>query len=918
MHLLEKIKEQLGKPYHDLEFLLQCFKEVLEKMGDCDLIPYIPWNGLYEELPTITNTRQLRVVSVAYQLLNIAEVNGAVQNRRKQENTDPASVNGLFAANLLWLKNKGLDDQQIASRLHEVHVEPVLTAHPTEAKRPEILEQYRKLYLLVVKRENTSLSNFEQDDIRKDIIETLNHIWRIDEIFLEKPDVKSELGNIMYYLRNVFPDALSVLDRRFYQSWKSVGFNTHLISETNALPKISFGNWVGGDRDGHPLVSAKITSETLETLKLSAFEIVRSRLVNLARSLSFYISSEEAPEILRNRVGELIEEIGVRAEPSLKKYKHEFFRLYVNLLILKLPIDPSVSRLVTIDEQSYSYRFSRQLIKDLEILQASLIANEAGTIAWSQVRHVIRLIQTTGFHLAKIDIRQNSRYHEKVIEQLIQSSGTLEIPFGLLTENEKTQFLIKELNTLRPFARDFKNLPDEARNLLETYQVIEQFINRHSPTSVGSFIVSMTRGVHDLLAIYLLAREAGLMHRFNDNISSVIHIVPLFETITDLNQSAWILDQYLSISLVMDSLKYQQSIFDRDMPVQEVMIGYSDSNKDGGILASSWYLYKAQEELSEVARKHKIRLRFFHGKGGTISRGAGPIHWFLRSLPPQSHTGMVKITEQGETVEKKYANLLNASYNLELLIAGSLSSLFSTEQPDVQHHSSEILEFLAEKSKIYYSILTQHEWFIQFFSEATPIDAIENSRIGSRPSRRTGKRTLDDLRAIPWVFSWAQARFNITSWFGVGYALNQLKIEKPTLFELLKEQIKFDPLIRYIFTNVDTSLAATNKNIMLIYAEMVTDPECKSEILRMIFDELDLTHQMMDQLLTKPMIQRRKNHFYSTNLRAQPLEQIHRFQVKLIQQWRSERESDPIKSESTLIDILRTINAIANAVGTTG
>jgi len=485
-----------------------------------------------------------------------------------------------------------------------------------------------------------------------------------------------------------------------------------------------------------------------------------------------------------------------------------------------------------------------------------------------------------------------------------------------MNENDRLKFINSELLINRPFSRDSRLLKDEAKAVVDTYRVIRKHIEAKSPESVGSFIVSMTRSVSDLLMLYLLMREAGLTDASSGTLAAKLHVVPLFETIEDLENSSLILDSYLSHPVVKNSLTFQQKMRNKTKPVQEVMIGYSDSNKDGGIIASAWNLYKAQKRIVEVGVKHNVRIRFFHGKGGTISRGAGPTHWFLKSLPEGSLSGDVKLTEQGETIERKYAHKTNAAYNLELLVAGvtSLTLLHKLgigSNPELD----EIFDLMSAESLRHYKDLIHDESFGGFLRQATPIDAIESSRIGSRPTRRTGKTSLSDLRAIPWVFSWSQSRFNLTSWYGVGSTLKYLQNDHPAKFNRLQQLLFTDPFVRYVLTNIDTSLAATDEAIINQYSSLVEDQKLKERILGKILSELALTRKMMSLLIVRPLQERRTSHYYSTLMRADALENLHISQIRLLREWRK-NDSSPRPEE--LINLLKSINAIANAMGNTG
>ncbi len=919
MKLLGLLQEKLGKPYADLEYLLTCFREVLEEQNEHALAESIPWLNEHVADETRYTQKHLQVYSICFQLLNIVEVNGAVQSRRKKESEDISGVNGSWGNNLKILKQSGFSENDILAAFPDSQMEAVLTAHPTEAKRPEVLEQFRNLYLLIVKRENSTYTKNEVDEIRHEIKLILHKLWLIGEIFLEKPDVRSELDNVLHYLKNVFPEVIAIIDRKLLQAWQTTGFEMHRINHTNLLPRITFGNWVGGDRDGHPLVTPEITEETLITLRMNAFEIIKAKLTVLSRNLSFYITREKITEKLASKITEYLDAAGDQASALRSKFRNEAYRLYLNLLITRLPVDYSREKVVALIDLPGSYRYSGELINDLVILQDDLSMHGASEIAWSEVRDLIRLVQSIGFHLAKLDIRQNARVHEIAISQMVDVAA-LDFKFQEISEDDRMRFLLEELKSSRPFANYAEDLPPEAASVIQTFRVLKRHTEKYTASSLGNIIVSMTRNVGDLLIPYLFARETGLWRRSEGGHAMFLHVVPLFETIDDLVNSDRMLDEYLSVPIVRESLHAQMEASNRCQLRQDVMIGYSDSNKDGGIMASMWNLYTAQERLAAVARKHQVNIRFFHGKGGTISRGAGPAHWFLRALPPGSLMGQIRITEQGEIIEKKYANLLNAAYNLELLISGTITnSLLHSRQTPEPHPGAPILQFLSDRSSMHYHELISHPYFMQFFSQATPIDAIESSRIGSRPSHRTGTHTLADLRAIPWVFSWSQSRFHITSWYGMGTALEQLKSADPAGFDQLRELVIHDVLVRYIFTNIDTSLAATDEDIMAVYATLVEDENCRNTILEKITGELQKLRDMMGLIIQRSMEVRRTNHYYSTLLRAEPLVYLHRYQVMLLRRWRDYKKAGAKeKEEPVLLEILKSINAIANAIGNTG
>jgi len=915
-----EIKELLGKPYRDLEFMLECLVDVLERNGETELASQIPWlSGSTPDFSGSNRHKLLRLYSIAFQLLNLSEVNGAVQaRRRKHDDQGLASVNGLWGSVLSDLKELGVDQQKILEHFRHIEAEPVLTAHPTEAKRPVVLSLYRQIYLLMLKRENSMYNRFEQQEVKDDIKRILHQLWFIGEIFIEKPALESELENVLHYFYKVFPEVMPMLDYRLEQAWRETGFDPELIRDAAVHPTITFGNWVGGDRDGHPLVTAEVTTFTLRAFRLHAMKLLVAKLDELSEKVSIYCEEECLTPDFILRLEELERELSLEVGTD----QPEPFRYFIRLLKLKLPVAEQQGGGVELIDKPYSYSQSDELLSDLNLLKSTLIRFGAGSLAHDVVQKLIRHLEIFGFHLASLDIRQNSQYHEEALTSLIQS-GIPELYRQLSEKKESLESVIlRELEQNRPFnARTDFLSSEKAREAVEVFHSLRRHIRKYSERALGSFIVSMTRNVTDLFTVFLLSREAGFSKMTPSGLVCPIPVVPLFETITDLKESPHILDQFLSHEVSRKNLEYVREKRNWSVPVQDVMIGYSDSNKDGGILASTWHLYDAQMKLAEVGKKHGVNIRFFHGKGGTISRGAGPTNWFLKSLPHSTLNGLIRVTEQGETIERKYANKVNASYNLELLLAGTAFQTIVNQlaQPEGEPVREQLFSYMAEESYRAFKNLTQHPSFIPFYEQATPIDVIESSKIGSRPSRRRGKRSLEDLRAIPWVFSWTQSRMHISSWYGVGSTLHGMKTEYPEKYSQLKKLVKTDNFIRYVLTNVDTSLAATDEEIMGLYAGLVEDPAVKDEILGILLKELELTRTMMLDLLGSPISQRRVNHYLSTRLRADALLPLHQEQVHLLRLWREAlKKGDNHQAEVLLRDLLRSVNAIASAMGTTG
>lgn len=917
---LELLIKTLGKPYEDLKFLLEALREILVENGEESIASQIPWiNDLPEIEKTDFTEKHIQLYSLVFQLVNMVEVNGAVQQRRKFEDQELSSINGLWANNFKRLKAAKIDEKDIAVRLKGIYVEPVLTAHPTEAKRATVLEHHRELYLLIVQMENQMYTKNELDNIRHNIKQTLFRLWKTGEIFLEKPDVPSEIRNIVHYLTNVFPEVISVMDRRMVQAWEDQGFDEKTLYDLEAWPKLAFGNWVGGDRDGHPLVTDEVTDGALKTLRLNALVVVRRKLTDLVRRLSFTTEIDDLSKELKEKSSALIAELGIRGDEVFARNRGEGFRQYLSLIIAKLPLDTKRGHATEILEYPGSYKESKELVADLKILQNAMRKFGAKSIANDDVHETIRVVETFGFHLAHLDVRQNSDFHDKAIQQLLEAAGFEKTDFANWSEADRIEFISNELKSNRPFTHQKTELGPNAAAVIKSFRVLSEHVDAYGTDALGSLIVSMTRCVSDLLAVYLLARESGLVKQTEDGLVCIIPVVPLLETIDDLENGPEIMKGFLSHPFTERSLQFIQKREGTEKPLQQIMVGYSDSNKDGGIMASQWHLFKAQTKLYETGKQFDVRVQFFHGKGGSISRGAGPTHYFINSLPHSSLDGTLRLTEQGETIAQKYANKVNAEYNLELLVSTtaekSIRNYFSERKP---HPQADIFEKLSNDSKAHYENLMHEEGFVPYFREATPIDAIESSKIGSRPAKRTGANTLDDLRAIPWVFSWSQSRYNMTSWYGVGTALKNLRDGDPEVYDQFKKAVKHDAFIRYVLTNVDTSLAATDEKVMAQYASLVTNEELKKKFSDMFFSELALAREMLLEVLGADIVERRKNHHYSNLLRSSLMTHLHTRQVALLKKWREEKKANSPEAEKTQVRLMLTINGIASAMRNTG
>lgn len=905
----------------DVRFLLATFRQVLEEAGKHELARTLPWQDEQDRATgTIAPEQLAQAYSIAFQLLSMVEQNAARQHRRASE-----AERGLDAVPALWgaalrdLGEAGLSGRDIARELSGMQAEIVLTAHPTEAKRATVLEHHRRLYLRLTERENQTSTPYELNAISDDIKELLMLLWRTGEIFLEKPDLASERRNVMHYLRRIFPDVLPLLDERLEQAWTDAGFDLALLDDPASLPRLQIGTWVGGDRDGHPFVTADVTRETLCDLRINALLLLREQLTELVRHVSLSDKRQSPPDGLGQRIEATAELLGARGRAAIERNPDESWRQWAGLMLARLPIEIRRTDGAQLLENDGRYSSASDLANDLRFLHQALIEVGAERVAVKAVRPVLRSVQSFGFHLAVLDVRQNSRFHDLAVSQLLEAGGYNDIDFPLWDEDRRRDFLNSELMSPRPFVRSGKEVGPEATAVLESYRVLVDHVRRYGTDGLGALIVSMTRDVSDLLVVYLFAREAGLDTDTPDGPACLLPVVPLFETIDDLRRSPEILQSFLEHPFTRRSLQLQKSRSGADRPVQQVMVGYSDSNKDGGLFASLWNLHRGQAAMARVGQEAGVRIRFFHGRGGTISRGAGPTHRFVKALPHGALKGDLRMTEQGETIAQKYANRITAAYNLELLLAGiTRASMLARDNGHEAHALASTMDALAERSRQAYADLIGADGFITFFRQATPIDAIEESRIGSRPARRTGKQTIADLRAIPWVFSWAQSRFFLSGWYGVGTALEALATEDGPAFDAVKENLYTWAPLHYIVSNAATSVTMTDPDVMRRYAALVEDGDVRDRMMKKIEAEWERTHRMLATLYGGPLSERRPNVEAMMALRREGLRHLHDQQCELLRQWRDRDRLTAEEIEALQTRLLLSVNAIASGLGTTG
>ncbi len=907
-----------------LQFLMRTLVDVIRDSGHEAVAQRLPWPGLWrdegpeaavaEPFPPEIADHCVRAFSLAFLLADQAEENAMVQSLRSFEDEGRMhEESGSWEQMFGLLKTLGYDEAQILTELSSLHVEPVLTAHPTEAKRQTVLEHQRGLYRLLVELENSMWSRTERANLVHDVACEVERLWRTGEVYLEKPALEDERRMVLHYLRSIFPKVVLLARRRLEAAWQAAGFDPQRLADPAAHPTVTFGNWVGGDRDGHPFVTAQFTRQTLELFRSSALELLDEQLERLAVRMSLSENRLTTPPALLERVRSWAETLGPPGAVAVARNREEPWRQIVNLMRAALPTDGP--------GREGQFGGADELLDALNDLQGWLREAGADRLAEHDVGPLMTLGRAFGFHLAVVDVRQNSAFYDKALAQMLSTAAIADGSEYADWSNERRRaWLDAELGSRRPLLRPQDVSGTEATKVIELYRVLSKHIDRFGPDGVGALIVSMTRSAEDLLAVYLFCRDGGLTKYGDEGPYVPLQVVPLLETIDDLRQGPTILDQYLGHPVVKASLRYQAAAARRTTPIQQVMLGYSDSSKDGGIVASMWSLNRAQRELVKVAERHGVELRFFHGRGGTIGRGAGPTHRFVRAMPAGAVKTSMRVTEQGETIRHKYANPMTAAHHIELLTASALGrkALDQRGRADPPH-LMDLMDRLAEASRRTYTALLKSEGFVPFFENVTPIDAIESSRIGSRPARRPGARQLSNLRAIPWVFAWNQARFVLPGWYGLGSGLFELAATDAATWDVLRAA-KEDgpdrwPPVHYLLSNAATAIATTSRPIMTRYAELASAVPQAEELFARILDEHDRTVQALEKVYGQPLTKARPNIDRILSRRDEALLPLHLRQIELLRAW---RQSDGESADRMVPALLRTINAISAGLGATG
>ncbi len=876
MQALARVSQPLPGPSayaEDLRTELRAlWRNILQKRAPhvaiwAEAVPLAPIPAGADAIP------YLQALSIWFQLLRIIDENVEVRTRRQIETDNGVeAVKGGFAEALADLDPGVGPAERLAG---DLVIGPTLTAHPTEAKRVTILEIHRRIYRNLVALETHRWTPMERTTLLSDLEGELDLLWLTGELRLSRPSLRDEIEWGMQFFRDAIFDAVPQVMDRFDQACQ------HVLGQTlNATPNIRFHSWIGGDRDGNPNVTSELTDLALKRGRETVIEYYCQALDQAAVRLSLSALILPLSEPHAARMQAIIDHL-----PDKSRNPNEPFRQALTAIREKL--------------SGGKYDHVSQFEYDLSVLDEALCAARAEILARRLIRPLRRTASVFGFRTATLDIRQNSTVTTRVLNEIWSLSGS---PPQYGTPEWSTR-LRKELadQDLQYHLRN--ELSDQAQELLSLLALMNTVRTGPDPLAVGPFILSMTRSADDILGVYLLARYAGYGAETLD-----IRVVPLFETITDLRNAPAILLDVLEVPLARRSLKTGDKVI-------EVMLGYSDSGKDGGYFCSTWELDRAQQRIVSALASQDFRAAFFHGRGGSVSRGGAPTGRAIAAQPFGTIAGRMRITEQGEVVSAKYANRGTAAAHLELLLSSTLRHTADPGEPAARPEFDDALDALSELSRTSYVSLLKKPGFLDYFHQASPIEELARLKIGSRPARRFGAVSLDDLRAIPWVFAWSQNRHLITGWYGFGAAMVRFrKFRGARGDEVLQDLFQHSRLFRLAVDEIEKSLYQADLTIAAQYGELVNDEEVRHSISQAITAEYASACRAVQFLTGGRSIgdrfPRLRERF---NRKRAELARVHALQVDLLRQARSSPETGAVP-----VPLLQSMNAISAGLGWTG
>ena len=870
-------------------------------------------DGLLKELSNSQTIAVARAFSYFKHLVNIAEDLYSNYQFRLEEGVDAP---GGIAHSMRSVKSEQLDFKQIDDFFKTALISPVLTAHPTEVQRKSLLDTEHVIATLLANKAQL-MSRQETEKNSRMLYAAVTALWQTRMLRFDKLTVNNEIDNALSYYRLSLLDAIPEMMQDLEQDISDLFGKTG--TDRYHLPSfLQMGSWIGGDRDGNPNVNAATLDVATVQQSTVAFEHYLREISSLRKELT--------PTTRLVKVSQALLDLASTSQDQSPHRQDEPYRLAIKAVMSRLSLsfqaligsDASLHIEHPLTNNLSPYAGAAEFLADLNIIARSLIENNGELLVYPRLGKLIKAVETFGFHLATVDLRQSSDVHEAVLKELFLNAG-YSFDYSTFSEKEKLEILLEELKQPRLLFSPFLNYSDLLQTEMNVLRKAREVRAKFGSRTVRHYVISHTETLSDLLEVALLQKEAGLL-RGSWGAASVemeLNIVPLFETIEDLRNAPKIMSEWLSLLGIRHLIRHQGN-------EQEIMLGYSDSNKDGGFLTSNWELYKAEVYLVELFSQAGVKLRLFHGRGGAVGRGGGPTYQAIMAQPLGTVAGQIRLTEQGEIIANKFSDPKVARRNLEAFVAATLdATLFPQDQlPPTQRRAYEMLmdQLSASAMQAYRNLVYETPKFAEYFFSSTPISEIADLNLGSRPASRKSTQRIEDLRAIPWGFSWGQCRLLLPGWYGFGSAIDAYlqaskdEADKEKRIHVLRDMLAAWPLFKTLISNMDMILAKSDLTIAACYAELVEDETLRTTVFERIKKEHALTNQALnlimqntERLVLNPTLAN------SIKNRLPYLDPLNHLQVALIKRHRS-GESDVLVKRA----IHLTINGIAAGLRNTG
>ena len=846
------------------------------------------------------NTADLRILIRAFtnyfQLINLAEDNERIRRLQHREHHEPdVPRRGSIREAVIGLARRGVDAKTMRALLEGAQVRMVLTAHPTEARRRTVIDKLARIFAMIRNLDERRALPVEIDRARTRLTATIAELWSSNELRTTKPTVLDEVRAVLVYFGSTLVDVIPEI----YRDLEEALAESYPDEFIPVPPFLGFGSWIGGDRDGNPFVTPAVTVEALQVMRAACLGYLDGRLTELSGRLSvseLMTSPAHGLDDLLARSGAMFPELGAELE---RINQGEPYRQAVTLMRERLR--------ATRDRHEHGYHRAAELVSDLRQVEASLIDQSAGMILGGMLHDVIRQVEVFGFDFATLDIRDHARRHERALHHVFRITD-VEPDYEALDEEARCRLLVAEIDSRRPLVPiDLETLPDEAREVVETFRTVRWLCNYEHPDAISTYIISGTEAPSDILEVLILMKETKLAGPGGED--ARLRIAPLFEEGETLRNAP------ATMGYLLDLEPYRRALADSGGH-QEIMIGYSDSNKDVGYLASSWELQQAQKRLGALLTKRNIPFIFFHGRGGSVGRGGGPTNVAIQALPPHTVEGRIKMTEQGEVISARYSTLEIAHREMELALGAILIRSVDITNPRLQGDRSQYdaaMARMADRSaEVYRDLVYGDPDFVTFFHEATPIDAIARLQLGSRPAKRTASNRIQDLRAIPWVFSWTQARIILPGWCGLGTALTEAIAREG--IDLLREMAAEWPFFTATISNAELAMAKADMSIAERYVALVRSDAIRDRIWTQIRDEYRLAEDALLRILGQDRLLGHETVLQRSIQRRNPyVDPLSFIEIELLKRLRE----DPT-DEDVVATLHLAVNGIAGGLRNTG